>query len=84
MITLLVNDEVEWLWKEAIVIYWSYYPDIGLQGVRKITKKMKPNSWYPSWYPERESNRPFSAYVFRKLPLSQPAPCRFVFIQEKL
>jgi hypothetical protein len=33
-----INDALEIILKSAIVIYWRYYPDICLEGVRKATK----------------------------------------------
>jgi hypothetical protein len=31
-------DELERIWKEAVVFYWRYYPGICLEGLGKTTK----------------------------------------------
>jgi hypothetical protein len=41
----VMNDEMERIWKGAIVVKWSYYPGICLEGPRKTTNNLK--SGYP-------------------------------------
>jgi hypothetical protein len=40
--------ELERIWKEVVVGYWGYDPDICLEKLRKITKTVRPYSRCPS------------------------------------
>jgi hypothetical protein len=39
----LVNNELERMWKEAVVVYLRFYPSICQKGLRKPTKTA--NCW---------------------------------------
>jgi hypothetical protein len=43
-----MNDELERMWKEAVVAYLKYYPGIRLEGPRKTTKNFSQDNWCPS------------------------------------
>jgi hypothetical protein len=40
MIGLLMNGELERIWKEVVVVLTKYNPDIFLEGLRKTTKHL--------------------------------------------
>lgn len=35
---MTINSECEEMWKESVLIYYRYYPDICLKGMRKSMK----------------------------------------------
>jgi hypothetical protein len=40
-----MNEELETMWKEAVVAYLKYYPGISLEGQRKTTKNLSQDNW---------------------------------------
>jgi hypothetical protein len=62
-----MNDELENIWKEAVVAESRYYPSICLGGLRKTTKILSQDIWFPA----RDSKREHPEYA---LPLSNRVP----------
>jgi hypothetical protein len=54
MAAYLMDDELEKIWKEAIVAYMTYDPGIGLEKQRKTTKYLSQDIRRP----RRDLNRP--------------------------
>jgi hypothetical protein len=53
MVECLVTDEMERMWKEAVVANLRHYPDLCLEGLRKTKKHLDQNIRSPS----KNSNR---------------------------
>jgi hypothetical protein len=46
-----LTDELERIWKEAVVDESRYCPRIGMERLRKTTKHLRQGSWCFSWEP---------------------------------
>jgi hypothetical protein len=68
MVRWLMNDELEKIWKEAIVIYSKHHLANCLEGRRKTTRNLRHESKYHS----QESNPASPKYNPRALPPHQP------------
>jgi hypothetical protein len=68
MVGWWMND-VERIWKEAVVAYSRYSSGCCLEGLKKTTWNITQNSWCP----DRDSNRAPIECEWRALPLRQPA-----------
>jgi hypothetical protein len=47
-----ITDELESIWKEAILAYSRYYPSKFLEGLRKATRNFNEDNIYPSRDPQ--------------------------------
>jgi hypothetical protein len=66
MVGLLIIDDLERIWAEAVVACSRYYADIGLR-----TEENHEIISQDSRYPGRDSNRASPEYTFRMLPLQE-------------
>jgi hypothetical protein len=48
MVGRLVNNELEGIWKEAIMGYSMYYAGISLEGLANIAETLCQDTWGPS------------------------------------
>jgi hypothetical protein len=69
-------DEFGRTWKESAVPESLYYPDICMEGLKKISKYISRHSLCPSRY----SNRACSEYMSRALLLDQRAQSRIIIV----
>jgi hypothetical protein len=61
-------DELERIWKQAVMVLLRYYHGISLEGLRKTTKALSQDSWWPS----SDVNQTFPRHKSRVLPLDKP------------
>jgi hypothetical protein len=61
-------DELERIWKKAVMAYSRYYPGILLEGLRNTAENLSPDGWDPA----RDSNDIPPDYEARTLPLDPP------------
>jgi hypothetical protein len=67
MIVWLLNDELERIWKEALMACMKYYCSICLEGVRKTQNAYKDSHW-----PGLDSNQVPPEYRLKALPSNHP------------
>jgi hypothetical protein len=58
VISGIMNDELEGIWKEAAMILSRYYPSILLERLMVTTRNFHQDSWCPI----RDSNRALAEY----------------------
>jgi hypothetical protein len=76
MLGRLVNNELERLWKEAVMTQSRDSPIICLEELRKAPTELS----HDNQFPERDSNMASTEFKSNMLPLDQSVQCVFFLI----